>query len=36
MADLYGMEWAIGAVALLTVASGLLVIARMPETLGSR
>jgi MFS family permease len=36
MADLYGMEWAIGAVALLTFASGLLVIARMPETLGSR
>jgi MFS family permease len=36
MADLYGMEWAIGAVAVLTFASGLLVMARMPETLGSR
>ena len=36
MADLYGMEWAIGAVAMLTIASGLLVMVRMPETLGSR
>jgi MFS family permease len=36
VADLYGMEWAIGVVAMLTFASGLLVIARMPETLGSR
>jgi hypothetical protein len=27
------MAWAIGAVALLTLASGLLVTVRMPETL---
>jgi MFS family permease len=33
LADLFGMPWAIGAVAGLTVASGLLVIFRMPETL---
>jgi hypothetical protein len=29
------MHWAIGAVALLTLASGLAVAVRMPETLGS-
>lgn len=33
VADLFGMAWAIGVVALLTVASGLAVIWRMPETL---
>jgi MFS family permease len=33
LADLFGMAWSIGAVALLTLASGLLVIVRMPETL---
>ena len=33
VADLFGMEWAIGVVALLTVASGLAVVWRMPETL---
>jgi MFS family permease len=33
LADFLGMDWSIGAVALLTVASGLLVLARMPETL---
>ncbi|MEZ0336181.1 MAG: MFS transporter [Gemmatimonadales bacterium] len=36
LADLFGMAWSIGAVALLTFASGLLVIVRMPETLRSR
>jgi MFS family permease len=36
LADLVGMPWTIGAVALLTAASGLLVIVRMPETLRSR
>jgi MFS family permease len=35
VADLFGMAWAIGAVALLTFASGLLVVVRMPETLRS-
>ena len=35
LADLYGMPWSIGSVALLTVASGLLVVVRMPETLRS-
>jgi MFS family permease len=35
LADLFGMAWAIGAVALLTFASGLLVVVRMPETLRS-
>jgi MFS family permease len=35
LADLFGMAWSIGAVALLTFASGLLVIVRMPETLRS-
>jgi MFS family permease len=35
LADLFGMAWSIGAVALLTFASGLLVVARMPETLRS-
>jgi MFS family permease len=35
LADLFGMAWSIGAVALLTVASGLLVVVRMPETLRS-
>jgi MFS family permease len=34
LADLFGMAWAIGAVALLTFASGLAVVVRMPETLG--
>jgi MFS family permease len=33
LADLFGMAWAIGAVALLTFASGLAVAVRMPETL---
>ena len=33
LADLFGIEWAIGAVALLTVASGVGVAVRMPETL---
>jgi MFS family permease len=36
LADLFGMAWAIGAVAALTFASGLLVAVRMPETLRSR
>jgi MFS family permease len=36
LADLVGRAWAIGVVALLTVASGLLVMLRMPETLRSR
>jgi MFS family permease len=35
LADLFGMPWSIGAVALLTFASGLLVVVRMPETLRS-
>jgi MFS family permease len=35
LADLFGMAWSIGAVALLTLASGLVVVVRMPETLGS-
>jgi MFS family permease len=33
LADLAGMAWAIGTVALLTAASGLVVLVRMPETL---
>ena len=33
IADLFGMEWAIGVVALLALASGIAVIWRMPETL---
>ena len=33
VADLFGMAWAIGVVALLTVVSGMAVIWRMPETL---
>jgi MFS family permease len=33
LADLFGMAWSIGAVALVTLASGLLVVVRMPETL---
>ena len=33
LADLFGMAWSIGAVAMLTVVSGLLVVVRMPETL---
>jgi MFS family permease len=36
LADRFGMAWAIGVVAMLTVASGLLVLVRMPETLRSR
>jgi MFS family permease len=32
LADLFGMSWAIGAVALLTIGSGLAVAWRMPET----
>jgi MFS family permease len=36
LADLFGMAWSIGAIALLTFASGLLVIVRMPETRRSR
>jgi MFS family permease len=35
LADLFGIAWSIGAVALLTFASGLLVLVRMPETLRS-
>jgi hypothetical protein len=35
LADLVGMAWAIGAGALLTAAAGLMVLARMPETLRS-
>jgi len=35
LADRFGMAWSIGAVALLTLASGLLVVVRMPETLRS-
>lgn len=33
LADRFGMSWAIGVVAMLTVASGLAVLWRMPETL---
>jgi MFS family permease len=33
LADLFGMAWAIGAVAVLTILSGLAVLWRMPETL---
>jgi MFS family permease len=33
LADLFGMTWSIGVVAALTFVSGLLVVARMPETL---
>jgi MFS family permease len=33
LADLFGMSWSIGAVAGLTLMSGLLVVIRMPETL---
>lgn len=33
LADLFGMQWAIGAVAFLTIASGITVLRRMPETL---
>ena len=33
LADRFGMAWAIGVVAMLTVASGLLVLMRLPETL---
>ena len=36
LADLFGMDRSIGAVALLTFASGLLVAVRMPETLRSQ
>jgi MFS family permease len=36
LADFFGMAWSIVAVAVLTFASGLLVVARMPETLHSR
>jgi MFS family permease len=32
LADRFGMAWAIGSVALLTGASGVVVLARMPET----
>jgi MFS family permease len=35
LADLFGIAWSIGAVALLTFASGVLVVVRMPETLRS-
>jgi MFS family permease len=35
LADLFGMAWSIGAVAMLTFASCLLVVVRMPETLRS-
>lgn len=33
LADRFGVSWAIGVAALLTVASGLVVLWRMPETL---
>jgi MFS family permease len=33
LADLFGIAWSIGAVALLTFASGVVVLVRMPETL---
>ena len=36
LADLFGMTWAIGVVAGLTFASGLLVVVRMPEALRPR
>ena len=36
LADRFGMAWAIAAVALLTIASGLAVAARMPETVAPR
>ncbi|HEY7612888.1 MAG TPA: MFS transporter [Gemmatimonadales bacterium] len=36
LADLFGMPWSIAAVAALTFLSGLLVLARMPETLPAR
>jgi MFS family permease len=36
LADLFGMTWSIGAIAVITFASGLLVVARMPETLRAR
>jgi MFS family permease len=36
LADLFGMAWSIGTVALFTFASGLLVMVRMHETLRSR
>lgn len=36
LADLFGIAWSIGAVAVLTAASGLVVAWRMPETLSSR
>lgn len=36
LADHFGTAWSIGAVALLTFASGVLVVVRMPETLRSR
>jgi len=36
LADLFGMERSIGTVAVLTFASGLLVVVRMPETLRSQ
>ena len=36
LADLFGMASSIGAIAVLTLASGLLVLARMPETLHAR
>jgi hypothetical protein len=35
LADIFGIVWSIGAVALLTFASGVLVVVRMPETLRS-
>ena len=33
LADLFGMQWAIGGVAFLTIGSGIAVLSRMPETL---
>jgi MFS family permease len=36
LADLFGMTWSIGSIAGLTIASGLMVWARMPETLRAR
>jgi hypothetical protein len=35
LADLLGIAWSIGAVALLTFASGVMALVRMPETLRS-
>jgi MFS family permease len=36
LADVFGMSWSIGVIGVLTIASGVLVAARMPETLPTR